>query len=192
MIKICTKCKELKNINEFYKKQTQCKSCFSNYYKSKKNEILVSKKVNKDHINKIRRLRYKRNPDKIKLLNKTYRMKLSSKIQANDYHVNRRKIDINYKLSSNLRTRLYQAIKRNYKSGSAVRDLGCSIEQLKIYLEAKFQPDMSWDNYGKWHIDHILPLSKFNLTDRGQLCTAVHFTNLQPLWAEDNLKKHNR
>jgi hypothetical protein len=63
---------------------------------------------------------------------------------------------------------LRTALKNNSKRGSAVKDLGCSIEELKIYLESKFLPGMSWDNWSPdgWHIDHIKPLSKFDLTDR--------------------------
>lgn len=101
--------------------------------------------------------------------------------------------DINFKLSQNLRRRLRYFLKKD-KPGSAVSDLGCSIECLKAHLESLFQPGMSWDNYGKygWHIDHIIPISSFDLTDRKQLLKACHFTNLQPLWAEDNIRKHNK
>ncbi len=91
-----------------------------------------------------------------------------------------------YKLKKRLRDRFRKALKNNYKSGSAVKDLGCSIEQFKIYLESKFQPGMIWDNYGEWHIDHIKPISKFDLTDRNQLLITCNYTNLQPLWAKDN------
>ena len=108
-----------------------------------------------------------------------------------------RKTDINYHLSEVLRSRLLSAIKRsnklNYnKVGSAVRDLGCSLEQLKTHLESRFSPGMTWDNHGEWHIDHIRPLSKFDLTDRKQLKEACHYSNLQPLWRHDNLSKSNR
>jgi hypothetical protein len=81
------------------------------------------------------------------------------------------------------------AILRQFKAGSAVRDLGCSISELKVYIESKFQSGMSWNNYGKWHIDHIKPLVKFDLQDRAQFLEACHFTNLQPLWAEQNILK---
>lgn len=89
-------------------------------------------------------------------------------------------------LAKNLRDRLRKAIKGNYKSGSAVRDLGCSVDYLKVHLETQFRSGMSWQNYGnkhgQWSIDHIIPLSSFDLTDREQCLKACHYTNLQPLW----------
>jgi hypothetical protein len=99
--------------------------------------------------------------------------------------------DIPYWLSERVRDRLQKALKGNYKTGSAVRDLGCTISELKIYLESKFQPGMVWDNWTTdgWHIDHIVPLVSFDLTNREELLKAVHYTNLQPLWAKDNLSK---
>ncbi len=99
---------------------------------------------------------------------------------------------LNELLARRLRGRLSEAIKTNAKSGSAVRDLGCSIEYLKNWLEAKFKPGMTWENWGEWHIDHIVPLASFDLTDRVQLLKAVHYTNLQPLWGLENLKKGDR
>ena len=88
-----------------------------------------------------------------------------------------------------LRSRLNSAIKRDQKSGSAVKDLGCTIEELKLYLESQFEDNMSWDNHGEWHIDHIKPLASFDLTNEEELKKACNYTNLQPLWAKDNLKK---
>lgn len=98
----------------------------------------------------------------------------------------------NFRIASNLRNRLFQAMKRIKKPGSAVRDLGCTIPELRAYLESKFQPGMSWDNHGAtgWHIDHIRPLSAFDLSDREQFLKAVHYTNLQPMWHEENFKKN--
>jgi len=100
--------------------------------------------------------------------------------------------DLGFKLKETLRTRLAKAIRRNTKTGSAVKDLGCSINDLKTYLESKFQSEMTWDNYGKWHIDHIRPLSAFDLTDDKQFKQACHYSNLQPLWAKDNLIKRDK
>ena len=108
------------------------------------------------------------------------------------YIKNRLATDPNFKLAHALRVRINRAVKTG-KAGSAVKDLGCSIEDLRSYLEAKFEPGMSWDNMGRsgWHIDHIQPLSSFDLSDRQQFAAACHFTNLQPLWEFDNLSKNS-
>jgi hypothetical protein len=125
---------------------------------------------------------------------KANRHKQSYKDMKNSYNKKRTQCDPTYKLSRNLRTRLNSAIRKHLKTGSAVKDLGCTIEFLKSYLESLWQPGMSWDNYGKygWHIDHIKPLASFDLTDREELLKACHYTNLQPLWAVDNLKKSDK
>lgn len=94
-----------------------------------------------------------------------------------------------YRISRNLRSRLRSALRGRAKRGSAVRDLGCSVEELMAHIESKFHHQMTWENYGKWHIDHIRPLSSFNLSDPEQVKAACHFTNLQPLWAKDNISK---
>jgi hypothetical protein len=92
--------------------------------------------------------------------------------------------NLNAKLAHSLRRRLRTALKKRRKCGSAVRDLGCSIEYFKHYIAGKFIPGMTWENYGSvWHLDHIIPLSSFDLADRTQFLKAVHYTNLQPLWA---------
>ena len=84
-----------------------------------------------------------------------------------------------------------QAIKGNSKQGSAIKLLGCSISELKFYLEGKFQEGMSWDNWKSdgWHIDHAIPLAYYDLQDKNQLALACHYTNLQPLWAKENISK---
>jgi hypothetical protein len=105
-----------------------------------------------------------------------------------------RKESVQYRIGCNLRGRLNIALGRGYKAGSAVRDLGCTVAELKRYLESRFQLGMSWSNYGPkgWHIDHVRPLKGFDLTDRTQFLQACHYTNLQPLWWDDNLKKGAR
>lgn len=104
-----------------------------------------------------------------------------------------RKSNIQLRLGENLRRRLLSALKGTARTGSAVRDLGCSVEHFVQHLESQFQDGMSWDNYGYrgWHIDHIVPISHFDLTDPKQLLAACHYTNLQPLWAIDNFRKND-
>ena len=103
------------------------------------------------------------------------------------------KEDPNFKLAHLLRSRLTKAINRRQKTGSAVDDLGCSVAELRIHLESKFQPGMNWENWGhgegKWNIDHIMPLAAFDLTNRQHLVLACYYLNLRPLWHIENMKK---
>lgn len=112
------------------------------------------------------------------------------------YRPEREKTDIAFKISNRLRTRMNMALKKRYKSGSAVRDLGCSIEEFIIYIESFWEPGMSWDNYGnksdQWSLDHTLPLSSFDLTDREQFLKACHHTNIKPMWHLQNARKHTK
>ena len=150
------------------------------YYNNNKDKLLLQKKENYKYDKHKRKAYYEANKDKIRILKKDYRKK--------------NKNNIKFKLPSILRRRLRCALKGNYKTGSAVKDLGCSIDELKSYLESKFLSGMSWDNYGfyGWHIDHIKPLASFDLTDRKQFLEACHYKNLQPLWAKDNLIKGDK
>ena len=96
------------------------------------------------------------------------------------------------RIADNLRARLSSAVKRAAvgRKGSAVKDLGCSLDFLMSYLETRFDSNMSWENYGSyWHIDHVLPLASFDLTKRAQLKAACHYTNLQPMEASANMSK---
>ena len=117
----------------------------------------------------------------------------SQKIIAsrNEYQQQKYKTDLNFRIKASLRSRISKIVSGSSKGGSAVRDLGCTVEGLKRHLEAGFVVGMSWENYGLrgWHIDHIIPLCKFDLTDPTQFAKAVHFSNLQPMWWEENLKK---
>ena len=111
-----------------------------------------------------------------------------------EYQNQKRKTDTQYKLRVYLRNRLRTAIKNKQKTGSAVRDIGCSVYELKLHLEKQFKSGMTWDNWtpAGWHIDHIVPLASFDLTDREQFLKACHYTNLQPLWAKENLAKRDK
>lgn len=113
---------------------------------------------------------------------------------AMDYEKQRIKEDVQYRIRKYLRRRIGSAVRRaesGSRAGSAVRDLGCSIEEFRAYIEELFEPGMTWENRGPrgWHLDHIRPLASLDLTDREQFLQACHYTNYQPLWAADNLTK---
>lgn len=151
---------------------------------------------NKEHLDKVKKQYYKDNKEKVLIADKA--CKLLRKDELREYrrlrNQDRYKNDINFRIRKKLKARLYLAMKNNYISGIAVKNLSCTIGEFKIYLESKFQSGMNWENYGRggWEIDHILPLSGFDLTKEDQIKIACHYTNLQPLWAGDNLKKSNK
>lgn len=96
-------------------------------------------------------------------------------------------------LVERIRRRISRSIKDGHgmKSGKSREIIGCDWQFLRNHIEAKFAPGMSWENYGYhgWHIDHIVPLCRFDLADPAHVKQAWHFTNLQPLWAADNYAK---
>jgi hypothetical protein len=92
-----------------------------------------------------------------------------------------------------MRTRINHALKGKYKKSKRTRELlGCTVEEFKKYIECKFKPGMSWENRHLIHIDHIIPCSSFDLTKPEEQAKCFHYTNLQPLWASENLSKGNR
>lgn len=129
--------------------------------------------------NREKRLAYKRE----------YDARPETRAKRSAYMKNLYDTDPNYRLASVLRCRLRLAMKSEAKVGSAVTLLGCTTAGAWDHLESLFTEGMTRENYGEWHIDHIRPLSAFDLTDPDQLAEACHYTNLQPLWAADNLRK---
>lgn len=129
--------------------------------------------------------------EKFKIYKRAYQSSEKRRKYKMEYIKNKELTDPCFKLRRRLRGELRQAIKNNQKTGSGVRDLGCTVEQLKFYLEGKFKSGMSWDNWSRlgWHLDHIIPLVCFDVENRKELLKAVHYTNLQPMWAKDNLIK---
>lgn len=115
---------------------------------------------------------------------------------SNRWDKERRIKDPNYRIASNMRSRLSKALKGVIKRSSAVDDLGCSLDEFRLYLESKFEPGMNWDNYGhgvdKWNIDHIEPLSTADLSNPDMQKKLSHYANLRPMWHIDNIRKGNR
>jgi len=104
------------------------------------------------------------------------------------------KISLRSRIKSALKTQLSRVLKKYSSVGHIEAMLGCTLDELKQHLESKFKEGMTWENWSHkgWHVDHIYPLSKIDLTDPEQLKKACHYTNLQPLWARENLSKHDK
>jgi hypothetical protein len=141
---------------------------------------------------------YANNSEKVKLSNSKNKAKdlEKTKIQnakaTKKYRNKRMTEDSKFRFFANLRTRCYQIVKDlalKKKPNSTLKWVGCTSEELTSYFESLFSEGMSWDNYGEWHVDHIRPVSSFKQEEWEQI---NHYSNLQPLWAEDNIKKSNK
>ena len=181
IVKICTRCQLLKPLDEFHAapgrpqgKHSHCKIC--------RNKT----------INKYQKARYSKDPsfkDKAKANVKKCQSTHEYKEHRNLMARLRSQTDTDFCLRKRLRSRLWDALQGNIKSGKTFELLGCSFKNFKLYLESKFLPGMSWDNYGDWHIDHIKPCASYDLSLPEQQTRCFHYLNLQPLWAKDNLSK---
>ena len=164
--------------------------------KNKKKLILKQKEYylnNKEKVKENLKKYREKNKEKIKIYKKTYRKSASKeqwfKDQRNNYLRDKYYNDSNYKIRVTLRTRISHVLKGRKKSKPTLKLLGCTVEQLWVHLEKQFQPWMTRANHGTWHVDHIRPCASFDLTDPKQQAECFHYTNLQPLWAHQNISK---
>jgi hypothetical protein len=151
---------------------------------------------NRNKILKRKKEYYLKNKEQI--IEKQFKYYLENKEKINNYknkyHKKRRQTDPKYKILTTLRDRIRSALKNNQsgmasKSKNTKKLLGCTVDELWIHLEKQFKPGMTRKNHGKWHIDHIIPCSSFDLTRPEEQVKCFHYTNLQPLWAIDNFIK---
>lgn len=195
--KVCSKCKLTKSISDFHKNKnssnglvSSCKHCVKKYQLKNRTRILEQRKQyrlnNRDKIIEWR----ENNKERSKKVNKKWAIKNRDKLRKNQK--NRLKTDIQFKISRNLRKRIWSAINNYTKSNTTLYLLGCSIKDLKIHLEKQFTKGMTWKNYGKWHIDHIKPCASFDMSKEIEQKKCFHYTNLQPLWAKDNYLKGSK
>ena len=214
-VKKCTKCKIEKDIEEFCWQNkskeyrcSSCKECVKLYYENNRESITEYQKQyhennkktaaeyyrqyyknNKKTIRERQKLYYKNNKKAVVERQKQYCKNNRSVI--NKHTRDRRHIDIIFKLKSYISAHISRALKYS-KSGRHWEDLvGYTVIDLKLHLEKQFEPNMSWENYGEWHIDHRRPISWFDNAEENIL-KAWELSNLQPMWAHENLIKGNR
>lgn len=184
----------------------------SNYQDWMKNYRKEYYAKNKERIIKQQKEYYANNPDKHeerKIKGRKYyednkekyaehrqkpEVKKRSQEMARKYQSNKRKTNYNFKMRQLLSSRINHALKGQLKADTTMKLVGCTIEVLKKHLESKFKPGMTWENHTitGWHIDHIKPCSLFDFKDPEQQKECFHYTNLQPLWYDENIRKSNK
>lgn len=177
---------------EYYEKNKErLRESYIKYYQKNSEKIKeYSRKWYELHKNEKREKRYKSSKE-------WYQKNKKKCFEYNKkYVLNRRKTDHVFRSIQSLRARMNNAVKK-IKTGKCDNTMclvGCSVHDFKKHIESLWKPEMSWENYGinGWHIDHIIPVSSFNLTINSEQGKCFHYTNLQPLWASENRKKSNK
>lgn len=181
----CNDCRKIESLEYRKRNPEKRKETIKKYYENnKEKELLRFKKYREENPEKRKETCKKHNQNNREKYNEYARLWKKSMRINNLY----------YKLISNLRTRTKSYL--HYKTinpNSTIKDvIGCTPQFLKEHLESQFKDGMSWDNYGfyGWHIDHIIPLS--SAKNEEELYKLCHYTNLQPLWAKENLSKGSK
>ena len=192
-----------KNVDEKNKKWRDNNKEHSKEYRQK------HYKLNKEYYNEKSKKWYNENKEFVKEYDKKYRIKNKKKLKENQkkyyqenkekiikrhnkWEKNRRKTDDLFRLKKNLRSRTRGVFKnKGYSKNTKTQEmLGVDWEVAKNHIERQFTKGMNWNNYGEWHIDHIIPLASAKTPERlKQLC---HYTNLQPMWAKENISKSDK
>lgn len=214
--KVCSKCNIEKSVEEFGKSKSSkdgllycCKKCNNErgkkYRKENPEKILEQQRKwrsenpewvikrhrryrnkNRKKVNEFRKKWLEKNPEKIKEYRENHKDRKREKRKE------RRESDPLFNIVNRVRCRLHKYLKLNdiTKTNKTFDIVGCTPTSLKEYLEKQFKDGMSWKNRSEWHIDHIIPLSSAETEE--ELYELCHYTNLQPLWAEENMKKSNK
>jgi len=205
--KICSKCKKYKPVAEFSVRaerknsyRSKCKEC----ERLSKNEY---NKNNREHVYALEKRWIESNIEKRQKTRDRYnnsekgrasrRLADKKRLKShNEYARQRYFIDPQWNMNMKLRRRVDRVLRQRKisKSTKTMELLGCTYVEFNAYIESLFTPDMSWDKVlsGEIHLDHIKPCASFDLTDPEQQKVCFHYSNLQPLWAKDNLSKGAR
>ena len=164
---------------------SKCRECVRVYRKKYDSE---------NHESEIERKRKWKadNPNKVKAHDEKYRKTDKRKKYVSDYMRNRKNQDPIFKLTNNIRKQMCSALRGTRKSAKTLELIGCDIIGLKVHLESQFKDGMTWDNYGEWHVDHIIPCASFDFSEKGEQERCFHYSNLQPLWAGENQSKGSK
>lgn len=205
-MKTCNVCNQAKELTQFCKDKSKkdglsgtCRNCVAVrcklWYAKEQNATTVrirSEQYYAQHKEEVKLYARNRQPLKKQYMKKWREKNKESILRyKRKYETLKKRTDVGYRMLCNLRNRINIALKTNAKSTSTKELLGCSITDLRKHLESKFVDGMTWGNYGikGWHIDHIVPCASFDLSKSAEQQKCFHFTNLQPLWHEDNIRK---
>lgn len=187
--KRCTKCSVIKSFTSFSPQKAgymgvkaQCRECDTEY--DKQFQSKTNARAERDKTDKAKQYRKKYVAENLDWWRKYER----------EYRYNRRKEDMFFKIKGNMSGRLSDLINKRNLGTTTLELIGCDRETFISHIEKQFTEGMTWENYGLkgWHVDHIIPLSSFDLTVENEVKKACHYTNLQPLWWQDNLEKGNK
>lgn len=184
--KKCKVCNLTKSINEFF---PAAKYKDKQYYRGECKEC--TKSDLRSDAGKAAQIKY-RNSIHGKAVKTAYKKRREYRKQQTQYEINRYYKDPLFRCRRLVRDRLLKALKSKTwtKKFKFSEYIGCSQDELIAYLESKFTEGMTWENQGKWHIDHIIPLSSATTVE--EMYKLCYYTNLQPLWALDNILKSNK
>jgi 5-methylcytosine-specific restriction endonuclease McrA len=180
-MKLCSKCKTAERFSDY---NSYCRPCKNEIdYKSHQKNFKKRSKYQKEYLDK--------NPEKkIKVRNQTKQWLKDNPNYVSKWMKDKYNTDPIYYLKSILLSSLNQSLKSK-KTQNTIWFLGCNIEELKNHLESQFDSKMNWGNKGKfgWHVDHIKPLNTFDLSNPEELKQCWHYSNLRPLWWNENLSR---
>jgi hypothetical protein len=202
-MKVCTKCKIEKSFDNFSKDsngkfglKSSCKCCLKKYRIDNQDKIRKQQKEYRKITFNSKKKYYFDNKETIQKYQIEYRKKNKEKIneQIKNRRKNRFENDPLYKFTCNVRNLIKNSFKRGNnqfkKNAKSESILGCTILEFKEHIEKQFTDGMNWENRSKWHLDHIHPVSL--ATTEEDIIKLNHYTNFQPLWAEDNILKGNK
>lgn len=198
--RVCTKCGEFKSWDNFTKarkglngRDARCRDCARVYYLENRDKIIPRVRDRyrsmEDELREYARRRYRSRRHELLLQQKEYRQSDHGRRVKSEFLSRPER-----KLDNAVRVGVRRAFKGTRKSRPTWEMLGYSLCDLKSHLERQFLKGMSWDNYGEWHIDHIVPLADFisDYEPHEAVSRAWHLANLRPVWADENLRKNRK